>query len=93
MCESEDKMQDERRQITPVEESHRETLLRVLEQMMRESGSEDSGFDVGAWLDGWLTRPLPAYGGLAPAEMLRQPSGGLDLVRATLLRMQSGAYS
>lgn len=77
-----------------VDQAQFEALMRVVERIVRESGSKGaSAFQVGPWLSDWLRHPLPAYGERSPAEMLKRPDAGFDLVSTTLQRMQSMAYS
>jgi hypothetical protein len=63
----------------------------IVARIVRESGRRE-GFDAKCWIDRWLADPLPAMGGRRPVDVLEDP-GGLERVRAVLLRMQSGAYS
>lgn len=65
-------------------------LVGQVEAMVQESG-EPAGFDARAWMARWLTEPLPAIGGLRPAELM-DTMEGQGLVSAALARIQSGAY-
>lgn len=73
----------------------RDEQLRALRadvsKMVAESG-DANGFDVDAWLGLWLEQPVPALGGRTPSVLLTEENG-FDLVRSTLMRMQSGTYS
>ena len=73
----------------------RDEQLRVLRadvsKTLAESGNVN-GFDVDSWLDLWLEQPVPALGGRRPSDLLAE-ANGFDLVRSTLMRMQSGSYS
>lgn len=66
-------------------------LLGQVESMVDESG-DPTGFDAAAWLTRWLTDPLPAFGGLRPADFV-DTMEGQAMVSAMLARMQSGAYA
>jgi len=48
-------------------------------------------FPAPEWLMNWLSRPIPALGGLTPLETLKQP-GGKERVVRVLKCMGSGAY-
>ncbi|HTN12891.1 MAG TPA: antitoxin Xre/MbcA/ParS toxin-binding domain-containing protein [Acetobacteraceae bacterium] len=66
-------------------------LVGQAEAMVQESG-EPEGFDARAWIAQWLTEPLPALGGVRPAELM-DTMEGQGLVSAALARIQSGAYA
>ena len=66
-------------------------LLGQVETMVQESG-DPTGFDAPAWLTRWLTDPLPAFGGIRPADLV-DTMVGQDMVSAALSRIQSGAYA
>ena len=66
-------------------------LVGQLEAMIQDSGAPKN-FDSRAWLARWLTEPLPAFGGLRPADLV-DTMEGQSLVSAALARMQSGAYA
>ena len=66
-------------------------LVGQVEAMVRESG-EPEGFDARAWIARWLIEPLPAFGGVRPAELM-DTMEGQGLVSAALARVQSGAYA
>jgi uncharacterized protein (DUF2384 family) len=71
----------------------RQTLIQVVERIVRESGSENAiGFQADAWVDWWVQRPLLALGGRTPADTLRT-RGGLAIVTRILEQVQSGAYA
>lgn len=74
----------------PLQEELAELELTVA-RIVQESGRPD-GFDAQRWLQQWVSEPVAALGGRRPLDVLAEP-GGLELVRTTLLRMQSGAYS
>jgi len=66
-------------------------LLGQLEAMIQESG-DPANFDARAWMARWLTEPLPAFGGVRPADLI-DTMEGQGLVSAALAKMQSGAYA
>lgn len=69
-------------------------LLRLIGQanaLVAESGRPE-GFDAARWVARWLDRPLPALGGLRPADLM-DTGEGRELVSNLLARMQSGAYA
>lgn len=66
-------------------------LLRVLEQMIQESGNAE-GFDARAWLKRWLSLPHPALNGATPKSYLGDDEGR-RVVNGLLVKMQSGAYA
>lgn len=66
-------------------------LVGQLEAMIAESGDPEK-FDSGAWLARWLAEPLPAFGGVRPADLM-DTMEGQGLVAAALARVQSGAYA
>lgn len=48
-------------------------------------------FDVEKWVGEWVTKPQPALGGMAPAELMDTPSGRESVMRV-LGAIQSGSY-
>ena len=66
-------------------------LVGQVEAMVQESG-DPTNFDARAWLARWLTEPLPAFGGVRPADLV-DTMEGQALVSAALARIQSGAYA
>lgn len=66
-------------------------LLGQLEAMIQDSG-DPANFDASAWMARWLTEPLPAFGGVRPADLI-DTMEGLGLVSAALSKIQSGAYA
>ncbi len=66
-------------------------LVGQLEAMIQESG-DPKGFDAKAWMARWLTEPLPAFGGVRPADLM-DTMEGQGLVSAALAKVQSGAYA
>lgn len=64
------------------------TLLAVLDAMVV---SPPVGWESREWLKGWMTNPVPALGGLSPAEVLRLP-GGKEHLETVLKCMGSGAF-
>ncbi|HVY17238.1 MAG TPA: antitoxin Xre/MbcA/ParS toxin-binding domain-containing protein [Rhodopila sp.] len=66
-------------------------LVGQLEAMIEESGEPD-GFDARAWMARWLTEPLPAFGGVRPADLI-DTMEGQGLVASALAKLQSGAYA
>jgi len=68
-----------------------EWLVVLVEHIVLESG-DPTGFDAAAWTTEWLATENAALGGRKPNDLLGTPEGR-DLVKALVLRMQSGAYS
>jgi putative toxin-antitoxin system antitoxin component (TIGR02293 family) len=66
-------------------------LVGQLEAMIQESG-DPGDFDARAWMARWLTEPLPAFGGIRPADLM-DTMEGQGLVSAALAKVQSGAYA
>lgn len=69
-------------------------LLRLVGQtdaLVAESGRPD-GFDAARWVAKWLERPVPALGGVRPADLM-DTGEGRALVANLLACMQSGAYA
>ena len=66
-------------------------LVGQLEAIIQESGNTE-GFDAAAWMSRWLNEPVPALGGIRPADLM-DTLEGRDLVSTTLARLQSGAYA
>lgn len=66
-------------------------LVALVDRIVLESGNS-TGFDAAAWTAEWLATENAALGGKKPIDSL-STSDGRDLVKALVLRMQSGAYS
>ena len=66
-------------------------LVGQVQRMVEESGQPE-GFDAAAWVARWIERPVPALGGLKPAELL-DTAEGQAIVANVLSRAQTGAYS
>ena len=66
-------------------------LLGQLEAMIEDSG-DPTNFDAKAWMARWLSEPLPAFGGLRPADLV-DTMEGQGLVSTALAQIQSGAYA
>jgi putative toxin-antitoxin system antitoxin component (TIGR02293 family) len=66
-------------------------LVGQLEAMLQDSG-DPTNFDARAWMARWLTEPLPAFGGVRPADLV-DTMEGQSLVSAALAKVQSGAYA
>ena len=66
-------------------------LVGQVKAMVQESGNPQN-FDAGAWLTRWLTEPLPAFGGIKPAQLM-DTMEGQGLVSSALAKLQSGAYA
>ena len=66
-------------------------LVGQVQRMVEESGQPD-GFDAAAWVARWLERPVPALGGMKPAELM-DTAEGQGIVSNLLSRTQSGAYA
>jgi len=64
------------------------TLLAVLAAMVV---SPPVGWEAREWLTRWMMNPVPALGGLSPAEVLRLP-GGKEQVERVLKCMGSGDF-
>ncbi|CAD6548234.1 hypothetical protein LMG24235_04548 [Paraburkholderia sabiae] len=69
-------------------------LVRLVRTIVDESGDPAmaKAFDAAAWLEGWLQQPNPALGGELPSAWLGR-AGGPDVLRALIMRAQSGAYA
>ena len=67
------------------------SLIGQVHTMVCESGDPE-GFNAAEWVARWIDRPLPALGGLRPAELM-DTFDGQALVSSMVARMQSGAYS
>ncbi len=66
-------------------------LVGQVEAMIQDSG-DPNDFDARAWMARWLTEPLPAFGGVRPADLM-DTMEGQGLVSAALAKVQSGAYA
>jgi len=66
------------------------SLIGQVHTMICESG-DPAGFKAAEWVARWIDRPLPALGGLKPAELM-DTFDGQALVSSMVARMQSGAY-
>lgn len=66
-------------------------LIGQVQEMVAESGDPED-FDAPAWVARWLHRPLPAFGGMQPAEFM-DTAEGQSLVSTTVACMQTGAYA
>ena len=66
-------------------------LVGQVEAMIEESG-DPAGFDAASWLAQWLTEPLPAFGGVRPADLM-DTMEGQGLVSSALAKLQGGAYA
>ncbi len=66
-------------------------LVGQLEAMVQDSG-DPANFDARASMARWLAEPLPAFGGVRPADLV-DTMEGQGLVSAALAKMQSGAYA
>lgn len=75
----------------PLDQELRE-LERLASRIVEESGRGAAGFNAHEWIAHWVRETVPALGGERPLDVLAQP-GGLERVRAILLRIESGAYS
>jgi Protein of unknown function (DUF2384) len=62
-----------------------------LEAMVEDSG-DAANFDDRAWMARRLTEPLPALGGVRPADLI-DTMERQRLVSAALSKIQSGAYA
>jgi putative toxin-antitoxin system antitoxin component (TIGR02293 family) len=68
-----------------------ETLIGIVQTMVEQSG-DPTGFDAARWVSDWLTKPLPALAGAAPASYM-DTFEGQRLVTELLSMSQSGAYA
>jgi uncharacterized protein (DUF2384 family) len=68
-----------------------ENLIAQVQAMVDQSG-DPGGFDAARWVRQWLQRPVPALGGLRPAEYM-DTAEGRALVSRLLAMAQSGAYA
>ena len=66
-------------------------LVGQLDSMLDDAGGA-ADFDARAWLARWLVEPLPALGGVRPADLM-DTMEGQGLVSAALGKIQSGAYA
>jgi putative toxin-antitoxin system antitoxin component (TIGR02293 family) len=66
------------------------SLIGQVHTMISESGNP-AGFNAAEWVARWIDRPLPALGGLRPAELM-DTFDGQSLVSSLVSRMQSGSY-
>jgi putative toxin-antitoxin system antitoxin component (TIGR02293 family) len=66
-------------------------LVGQLEVMIQDCGGP-TNFDARTWMARWLTEPLPAFGGVRPADMM-DTMEGQALVSTALSEIQSGAYA
>lgn len=66
------------------------SLIGQVHTMICESGNPE-GFNAAEWVARWIDRPLPAIGGLRPAELM-DTFDGQALVSSIVDRMQSGVY-
>ena len=66
-------------------------LVGQVQQMVTESG-DPAGFDAPSWVARWLQKPLPAFGGMQPAEFM-DTADGQSLVSSTVACIQTGAYA
>lgn len=66
-------------------------LVGQLEAMIQDAG-DPANFDARAWMARWLTEPLPAFGGVRPADLM-DTMEGQGMVSAALSKIQSGAYA
>ena len=67
------------------------SLIGQVQTMVCESGDPE-GFNAAEWVARWIDRPLPALGGLRPAELM-DTFDGQALVSSMVARMQNGAYA
>ena len=67
------------------------SLIGQVQTMVERSGNPE-GFDAAKWLAEWMERPLPALGGVRPAEYL-DTIAGQQLIGDLLAMMESGAYA
>lgn len=83
------------KQLLSPEQSERviglERLIGQVQVMVEESGNP-KGFDAAVWVADWIERPLPALGGVKPADYL-DTMAGQQLVSRILTQMQSGAFA
>ena len=66
------------------------SLIGQVHTMICESG-DPAGFNAAEWVARWIDRPLPALGGLRPADLMNTFEGQ-GLVSGMVARMQSGTY-
>ena len=66
------------------------SLIGQVHTMICESG-DPAGFNAAEWVARWIDRPLPALGGLRPADLM-DTFEGQGLVSGMVARMQSGTY-
>lgn len=61
-------------------------------QAIVEEGPAADAFNAASWLGSWLFEPLPAVGGVCPANLIGTGEGRA-LISQVLSQMQSGAYA
>lgn len=66
-------------------------LVGQVQRMVEQSGQPE-GFDAAVWVARWMERPVPALGGLKPADLM-DTAEGQGIVSNLLSRTQSGAYA
>lgn len=69
-------------------------LIGQVESMLAESGDPalTPNFDAARWLTHWMAQPLPALGGVAPADYM-DTIEGQEMIARLLTMMQTGAYA
>lgn len=67
------------------------SLVGQVESIVRQSGNPEN-FDARSWVAGWLVEPVPALGGVRPADLM-DTIEGQNMVASTLAQIQSGAYA
>ncbi|WP_321801540.1 MbcA/ParS/Xre antitoxin family protein [Caballeronia sp. J97] len=66
-------------------------LIDQVQAIVEESG-DPTNFDAGKWVRRWIKKPLPALGGLRPADFMNT-SEGRHLISTFLSMAESGAYA
>jgi hypothetical protein len=67
-----------------------EVLLRQVQTIVQESGNPH-GFDSAVWLRAWMSSPVPALGGVTPADYMKRQNGR-EMISNLLAAAQSGAF-
>jgi len=68
-----------------------EILIATVQSLVEQSGNP-IGFNASHWVSDWLTKPLPALAGVAPASYM-DTFEGQQLVKELITMSQSGAYA
>lgn len=67
------------------------SLVKMVDDQVPEERAQEAGFDSARWVGRWLRSPIPALGGKAPNQFLKDEEGRA-IVRRVLHAYFSGAY-